>query len=439
MAGFEPELIRPTVASKLRSWPLSPIDRFAFQWVITGTWIFDTVLDANALKQGLARLLDAYPILCGRVVVGKLVEWRDDGVPFAQAEAPDVRVADFDAATVDAARFADRPSPARIRRGKAPLLTLRLTRIADGSVLGISVSHACVDGNGFYSFARNLSRAATGRAFRAPEFERPPAAPRRGRTDVVREARRAGWQRATPLDLLRFVLAWPHQNNRTFVAHFPPSSLARCKAELAAASGCPRLSTNSALVAHLACCIVGLVGLDESSRFTLSSVVDMRGRVAALADEFAGNAAAVAATPPIPVTCAAPEIARTLHERLQPLLDCPSAELEASARLTEEVADHGLWFSPVRLAPMLGRRPTLFYTNSFTKFPVYDLDFGDEARPIRPVRAVPHNLGDPVLLWPAPPGVGGVELYFGGNLARAIERLDKDDPWWDELERFDHA
>ncbi|MBF8269283.1 MAG: hypothetical protein HW386_992 [Gammaproteobacteria bacterium] len=78
---------------------------------------------------------------------------------------------------------------------------------------------------------------------------------------------------------------------------------------------------------------------------------------------------------------------------------------------------------------MLGRRPTLFYTNSFWKFPVYDVVFGEAARPVRPVRAIPHNLGDPIVLWPAaPPSVGGVELYFSGTLARAVERLGKDDP-----------
>jgi hypothetical protein len=83
------------------------------------------------------------------------------------------------------------------------------------------------------------------------------------------------------------------------------------------------------------------------------------------------------------------------------------------------------------------RRPTLFYTNSFAKFPVHDLDFGDASRPVLPVRAIPHNLGDQIVLWPAPPAAGGLELYFSGPLARAVARSAASDAWWTELRRFD--
>jgi len=51
------DVVRPTTSPTISSWPLTPIDRYAFQWVIHGTWVFDTPLDADALKHGLARLL----------------------------------------------------------------------------------------------------------------------------------------------------------------------------------------------------------------------------------------------------------------------------------------------------------------------------------------------------------------------------------------------
>lgn len=423
----------------MRNWPLSAIDRYAFRWVIQGTWVFDQFLDAERLKRGLARLLDAYPILSGRVVAGRLIAWVDADVPFSEAEQPRVSVADFDAATVDAARFADRPNPARMRQGRTPLLTVRLTRIADGSVLAICASHACVDGNGFYAMARNFARAATGRPVTSPSFERAPAPPRRSRREVAQDAKRLGWQGPRPVDLLRLAFGLVGYRRRRFVAHFSPGALARCKAELAEASGCPGLSTNSALVAHVAQCTARLVGLNVNTSFSISSAVDMRGRAAGLTDEYAGNAVALAATSEMPANAAASDIAAQLHARLEPLLARPSPELEAVAALTQEVADHAMPLSPVQLSRMLMRKPTLFYTNSFAKFPVYDLDFGSESHPIRPVRVVPHNLGDPILLWPAPPDVGGIELYFSGTLARAVGRLGKSDPWWEALRRFDDA
>ncbi|HET7133558.1 MAG TPA: hypothetical protein VFJ95_14995 [Gammaproteobacteria bacterium] len=52
------------------------------------------------------------------------------------------------------------------------------------------------------------------------------------------------------------------------------------------------------------------------------------------------------------------------------------------------------------------------------------------------MRAIPHNLGDPILVWPAPPAVGGLELYFSGPLARALGRAGGDERWRQELLRY---
>lgn len=86
---------------------------------------------------------------------------------------------------------------------------------------------------------------------------------------------------------------------------------------------------------------------------------------------------------------------------------------------------------------LCGRRLSLFYTNSFQKFPVYDLEFGGNSGLVQPVRVVPHNLGDAILFWPSPPSVGGIELYFSGTLAHTVKALKDTDPWWYELRCFD--
>jgi hypothetical protein len=156
--------------------------------------------------------------------------------------------------------------------------------------------------------------------------------------------------------------------------------------------------------------------------------------VAGLPERFAGNAASVVVAKGIPGTASRGDIAACLQRELEPMQAKPSAELEATARLTAEVAHHRLPFTVFSISKMLGRRPSLLYTNSFQKFPIYDLDFGHGARP---VRAVPHNLGDPILLWPAPPTAGGIEVYFSGALARAVRALPDTDPWWAELGRYE--
>ncbi len=427
------DLVRPTAPRPAVSkWMLTPIDQYAFQWVIQGTWVFDSHLDSNVLKHGLARLLEHYPILCGRVAGGSRIEWSDKGIPVVEETDTTLGVADFDSTCVEATRFAYRFSPARIRLGLAPLMTLKLTQLRDGCVLAICCSHACLDGNSFYTMARNLSRAATGAPVSPPTFDRRSDHPMpRPRAEVARAARQAGWRRITALDVVRYALARRRLLDRAFVAHFSPSTLQRCKETLARGSACERLSTNSALLAHVAHSVATLVDLSDDGSFALSAAVDQRGRVRSLPDNFAGNAVSVAVTTPIPARAGRADIAACLHKQLEPMVARPSPALESLAQLTTEIVAHRLPYSPLPAASLLGRRRELFYTNSFSKFPVYDLDFGDVSRPVRPIRAIPHNLGDPIVVWPAPPSVGGLDLYFSGRLARALERVADD--WWAQL------
>jgi hypothetical protein len=416
---------------------LTPLDRYAFQWVIQGTWVFASRLDIDVLKQGLARLLASYPLLGGRVVAGQRIEGSAKGIPVIHDSDETVGAADFHPGRVDAARFACEIHPRRVRAGAAPLLTLKLTQLREGCVLAICCSHACLDGHSFYQMARNLSLAATGAAVAPPPCERRSDDTRlRQRAQVARDARQAGWHRITALDALSYAAAQSRWRDRAFVARFPPPVLQRCRDALARSSACTGLSINSALIAHLAYCVARLVGLAGRDSFSVSVAVDQRERVRALARDFAGNAVSVVATAPIPAESGREDIAARLHERLAPLLTKPSPPLESIARLTADIVFYRLPYSPVAGLRLLGRRRLLFYTNSFARFPVYDLDFGSGSRPVRPIRAIPHNLGDPILVWPAPPPAGGLELYFSGWLARAVRRLAGDDPWWMELRRY---
>jgi len=50
---------------------------------------------------------------------------------------------------------------------------------------------------------------------------------------------------------------------------------------------------------------------------------------------------------------------------------------------------------------------------------------------------MPFDLPDPVLIWPAPPGRDGVEVYFTGVAARAVARQPLDGEWWRRMRRFE--
>lgn len=426
--------VRPRAQPARSSWPLTPIDRFAFQWVLQGTWVFESRLDPEALRQGLERLLESYPLLCGRVAGGTRIDWSRKGIPLIEARDETLGAADFGASHVDAGRFACRIHPVQVRFGTSPLLTLKLTQLREGCVLAICCSHACLDGHSFYAMARNLSWAAAGRTVPPPLFEpRSGCAQPRRRSQIGPAARQAGWHRVGALDALTYAFAQTRRLDRVFAAHFSPSTLQRCRETLARGSACLALTTNSALIAHVAYCVARLMSLCGGDSFSVSVAVDQRERVRELTRDFAGNAVSVVATPPLPACCGREEIAARIHEQLEPLLKRPSPALESIAQLTSDIVLHRLPYSPVAGLRLLGRRRLLFYTNSFARFPVYDLDFGSGSHPVRPVRAIPHNLGDSILVWPAPPPAGGLELYFSGWLARAVQRLDANDPWWAQL------
>jgi len=54
----------------------------------------------------------------------------------------------------------------------------------------------------------------------------------------------------------------------------------------------------------------------------------------------------------------------------------------------------------------------------------------------KPVSVIPHDLRDQVLIWPAPPAKGGIEVYFSGITARRIRKLKEGDVWLQEMKQY---
>lgn len=71
------------------------------------------------------------------------------------------------------------------------------------------------------------------------------------------------------------------------------------------------------------------------------------------------------------------------------------------------------------IAGMYARKPTVFQVNNLSRFPIYEVDFDSG----KPVLAIPPDLPNPILIWPAPPWKGGIEVYFSGVLAHVARKL----------------
>lgn len=163
---------------------LSPIDQ-----VFTGTgsyplefvFAYERPIDPDRLAESLRSTLALFPAVSSR-----LVHLGPDG--YGLEPSPEGCVFEAKDAAAGFAEVPDRDrflSPVETREGE-PLARIRLSRTPEGgSVLGVSLSHAIVDGFSFFLFLASWSRLFRGRAVSPPSNRRellvpatvPPGAP----------------------------------------------------------------------------------------------------------------------------------------------------------------------------------------------------------------------------------------------------------------------
>jgi NRPS condensation-like uncharacterized protein len=149
-------------------WKFSTLDRACLSMVIRGTWIFDKQLDADKMKAGLRKLLNYYPHLSGRMKDKTGIHLTNEGVPFTVAEEPDLSVADVHKMDDLIKHFSTEIKISEIKRGNEAPMSVKVTKLRNGYVLGIQCFHACMDGNSFYTMAYNW-----GKICKKQDFEKP--------------------------------------------------------------------------------------------------------------------------------------------------------------------------------------------------------------------------------------------------------------------------
>jgi shikimate O-hydroxycinnamoyltransferase len=154
--------------------PLSPIDHvFAGRGAYPLEFVFayGGRMDAERLAGSLRRTLALFPAAGSRLVrLGEAygIEPGADGCAFEVGASS----ATF-AESTERHAFVD---PVETVEGR-PLARVRLTHAADGSVLGVSLSHAVVDGFSFFYFLSAWSRVFLGRDVPPPALDRGLLAP----------------------------------------------------------------------------------------------------------------------------------------------------------------------------------------------------------------------------------------------------------------------
>lgn len=151
--------------------PLSPID-YAFlgesATPIEFLFRFDSRLDAQALRGSLAEVLESFgpatSVLKAVGPQGMVFEESSEGYSFTGSETP----IDPELDASDAHQLLD---PVHTTEGQ-PLSRFRLTVGPTRSILGVSISHAVVDGYSFFYLLASWAAHHRGESFRVPRHDR---------------------------------------------------------------------------------------------------------------------------------------------------------------------------------------------------------------------------------------------------------------------------
>ncbi|MCJ7806689.1 MAG: hypothetical protein MUP57_03990, partial [Clostridia bacterium] len=238
----------------------------------------------------------------------------------------------------------------------------------------------------------------------------------------------AGWEKVSIFSLIKLLPAiasgviW--KRSRPF--YISVRTIDRLKEQLTKTTGIP-CSTNVALLALITKRCIDLYGHNEKTRCRVVTVINTRKRLADIPANYAGNSSLSIATPAFPAEADMGELTAIIHHTLEPVRRSPSPELQKLMQLSLSAIKQKLPFTPFDILGMNAKKPTIMYLNNFSKLHIYDINFGSG----KPVRVIPHDLHDQVVIWPAPPATGGVEVYFSGIPIRYVSLLEKD--YFDQL------
>jgi hypothetical protein len=407
------------------AWQFTPLDWACFRMMIRGTWVFDMLLDVELMKKGLPKILSYYPHLAGRMKDKTGIALTNDGVPFVVTDEPDLLLEDLLKRDdlVNIKELSHEIKPAQIQKGIDAPLSIKITRLKNGCALGMQCSHACMDGESFYTMVYNWSRMCRGEAIEQPLLDQSllelPAF--NSPAEAKEEALAAGWKKMSILSILKLlpVIASGILGRRSRPFHVSAKTIKRLKEQLSDSAG-KAYSANVVLSALITKRCMELFKQPENAMCSVVTVVNTRERLASIPSNYTGNSSLSIATPAFAANASMNEIAFVVDQTLEKVRQSPSAELQSLMELNLYAIKHKLPLAPFDVMGMHTKKPTIIYLNNFFRLHVYDVNFGMG----NPLKVIPHNLKDQVVIWPAPPAIGGVELYFAGVPLRYVNKLD---------------
>ena len=411
-------------------WQFSPLDQISLHMVIRGTWLFAGRLDSGELKKGLEKLLSYYPHLAGRMKEPSGITFTNDGVPFTVVDNPALCLEDLyqrdDFTNIK--EMSTIIKPGRLKKGLDAPLSVKLTRLKDGSVLGVQCSHACMDGDSFYTMIYNWGRICRKQEIVEPVLDQSkfPSPGELSKEEAEKAAIESGWVKMSLLFMVKMIPLYLSGNlkMRSRGFHIPAGMIDCIKERIFNETGAD-CTSNVALSALITNKCFELYHYDEEASCSQVTVVNCRGRLASLPHSFVGNASTNVVTPHFKAGISIADLAVIIDQTLEPIRQESSPKLQELLSVSLNAMKHKLPYAPFDVPGMHAKKPRVAYINNFSKLPIYELDFGTGY----PQFVIPHDLMDQVVIWPAHPDKGGVEVYFSGIPSQMISKQIKEDLW----------
>jgi len=405
-------------------WVFTPLDRSCAKMVIKSVWLFGGKLDVEVMRESLGRLLSFYPHVAGRIRQGSYIDINNEGVDFSVETRSSVTFENIlrDRKALD--RYSRGIDLKRASKGESPLMSVTLTEIEGGCVLSVHCAHVCMDGSTFYGMMRNWGLLARGQKIVPPVVDQsrfPHAGGSLPREQAMAKAIDMGWKPVSFSLLLTKIYqsATGVDKVRSGPINIPQALVEKARNFVASAGG-RRYGDHAVLSAIVSYMLIRLSGLENDVMCSVLSVADVRGRIKSVPHEFAGNAVSNIPSPVFPAGAGLADIAAAVDESLKSMFSDPE-KMKEFVELNLYAMEYKLPLVPFDIKGMSAKRPMNIYINNFSRFPVYDIDFGHGM----PFRILPNDLPDAVKIFPSPSGEG-VEIYLTGYPARYYNRIKGD-------------
>ena len=371
--------------NKQHIWKPSILDETCRRMVISTSWIYGIHLDEQRFRDAIQKLLSIYPILGGRV--------NNDNVIFPSCDIHFEYLHRKGSAenligkNTLPKKYEAKLDLKKTLKGRFPLVSIKVTDLADGSVLSIKASHLLMDGRCFYHIANTLMALYSGETPDADIVFDDSVIPQINLPDSLDTS----MFYPIPKTALLSVIWKKFHKSRKQMILVTKDEIMRIKNK----AGVSRTAVLSAMVYE----IMGRKAI------SIVQTADHRGHIKAIPLSYGGNAASTLSPISLSADLPTEEAAKIIDDGIQWNLKDDEKYFPEYLYLLR----NKLPYLPFPLGDAWKRNPACIICNSFISFGIYDEMAADGNVP---AYAFPPDLPDPVRFFPAQPEKDGIYIML---------------------------